>query len=102
MLYCLNTFNCPFSGIILWATLWLVFQEAVMPGSSIFNLSVMVAAGYAFGHTLERYTTINAMAGMTLVGVLFKIFGNTNFIDDPIADTIDYHLRYVKCFNKNH
>ncbi|XP_013181071.1 PREDICTED: sodium/hydrogen exchanger 9B1-like [Papilio xuthus] len=82
-------------GITLWATSWFVFQEAVLPGSSIFNLAAMVAVGYVFGHTLERYTTINAMAGMTLVGALFKIFGQTNFIDNPVTNTIDYHLRRI-------
>ncbi|XP_068621414.1 sodium/hydrogen exchanger 9B2-like isoform X2 [Battus philenor] len=82
-------------GSILWITLWFIFQEAVLPGRGIFNMTGMVITGYVFGHTLERYTTISAMAGMTLVGALYKVFGENNFLEDPIVNIIDFHLRRI-------
>lgn len=57
----------------------------------------VVIAGYIFGHTLERFTTINPVVGMTLTGALYRNFGPPNFLKDPTADLIDYHLRFVIC-----
>ncbi|CAH2066541.1 unnamed protein product, partial [Iphiclides podalirius] len=82
-------------GFTLWCTSWFVLQDAVLPGTAIFNMAGIVVAGYVFGHVLERYTTISAMAGMTLVGALYRSFGQTNILEDPVADNIDYHLRRI-------
>lgn len=55
----------------------------------------VVIAGYVFGHTLERYTTINPVVGMTLIGALYRNLGPPCFLDNPVADVIDFQLRYV-------
>ncbi|CAK1603269.1 unnamed protein product [Parnassius mnemosyne] len=82
-------------GVTLWGASWFIFQDAVLPGAAIFNMAGIVTVAYIFGHTLERYTTISAMAGMTLVGVLYRNFGQSDLLESPIADAIDYHLRRV-------
>ncbi|XP_050360813.1 sodium/hydrogen exchanger 9B2-like isoform X3 [Nymphalis io] len=82
-------------GILLWGTSWFVFKEAVLPGSDIFTMITLVVIGYVFGHTLERYTTINPVVGMTLVGALCRTFSPKNFLDNPSANVIDFHLRRI-------
>lgn len=61
-------------------------------------MSAAVIVGYIVGHTLERYTTINPVVGMTLTGALYRNFGPTNFLQNPVADVIDFHLRYVPVY----
>ncbi|XP_026324152.1 sodium/hydrogen exchanger 9B2-like [Hyposmocoma kahamanoa] len=79
-------------GITIWATAWFVFQDDVLPGKSLFSMSAVVIVGYIFGHTLERYTTVNAVVGMTLIGALYRNLGPPSFLDNKVADAIDYHL----------
>lgn len=94
--YLFNNFTFP--GITIWATTWFVFQDNVLPGQSLFNMSAVVIVGYIFGHTLERYTTVNAVVGMTLIGALYRNLGPPSFLDDEVADLVDYHLRQVRIF----
>ncbi|XP_075992174.1 sodium/hydrogen exchanger 9B2-like isoform X2 [Anticarsia gemmatalis] len=56
---------------------------------------VVVIVGYIFGHTLERLTTINPVVGMTLTGALYRNFGPPNFLQNPAANLIDFHLRRI-------
>lgn len=79
----------------LWGTSWFLFKDLVLPGGYVFNMTALILAGYVFGHTLERCTTINPVVGMTLMGVLCKSFGSTNFLQNPSADKIDFHLRRI-------
>ncbi|CAH2243116.1 jg14412 [Pararge aegeria aegeria] len=51
--------------------------------------------GYIFGHTLERYTTISPVVGMTLIGALCRTLVPVNFLENPTADAIDFHLRRI-------
>ncbi|CAH2104770.1 unnamed protein product [Euphydryas editha] len=81
--------------ILLWGTSWFIFKDVVLPGYSIFNMMALVLIGYVFGHTLERYTTITPVVGMTLIGALFRTFYGKNFLENPTADAIDFHLRYA-------
>ncbi|XP_028176823.1 sodium/hydrogen exchanger 9B2-like [Ostrinia furnacalis] len=82
-------------GITLWGTSWFIFKDAVIPGGFIFNMTGVVIAGYVFGHTLERYTTVNPVVGMTVVGALYRNLGPPSFLDNPVADIIDFHLRRI-------
>ncbi|CAH0700698.1 unnamed protein product [Spodoptera exigua] len=82
-------------GLTLWGTSWFIFKDAVLPDGYLFNMSGVVIAGYIFGHTLERYTAIHPVVGMTLAGALYRQFGPPNFLDNPSADLIDFHLRRI-------
>ncbi|XP_026738116.1 sodium/hydrogen exchanger 9B1-like [Trichoplusia ni] len=82
-------------GLTLWGSSWFIFKDAVTPDGYLFNMCGVVIAGYIFGHTLERYTTINPVVGMTLTGALYRNFGPPNFLEHPVADVLDYHLRRV-------
>ncbi|XP_037297625.1 sodium/hydrogen exchanger 9B2 [Manduca sexta] len=82
-------------GLTLWGTSWFIFKELVIPGGYLLSMSGVVMAGYIFGHTLERYTTINSVVGMTLIGALYRNFGPTNYLNNPNADAIDFHLRRI-------
>lgn len=87
-----------FPGLTLWCTSWFVFKDVVLPGGFLFNMTGVVIAGYSVGHTLERYTTINPVVGMTLIGALYRNFGPPNFLENPVADVIDFHLRYIPIY----
>lgn len=82
-----------FSGLTLWGTSWFVFSDAVLPGGFAFNMTVVVISGYVFGHTLERHTTLNPIVGMTAVGALYRNLGPPSFLENPVANSIDFHLR---------
>ncbi|CAB3231154.1 unnamed protein product [Arctia plantaginis] len=82
-------------GLTLWGSSWFLLKDSILPDGSLFNMMGVVIAGYIFGHTLERFTTINPVVGMTLTGALYRNFGPPNFLKDPAADLIDYHLRRI-------
>ncbi|KAJ8726271.1 hypothetical protein PYW07_000969 [Mythimna separata] len=82
-------------GLTIWGTSWFIFKDAVLPDGYLFNMCGVVLAGYMLGHTIERYTTINPVVGMTLAGALYRYFGPPNFLDNPSANLLDYHLRRI-------
>ncbi|XP_032529751.2 sodium/hydrogen exchanger 9B2-like isoform X2 [Danaus plexippus] len=82
-------------GLLLWGSSWFLFEDDVLPGGYLFEMGALVVSGYSFGHTLERFTTLNPVVGMTLVGVTWRYFSSTNFLKNPIADSIDFHLRRI-------
>lgn len=93
--YCIKLFIL---GLLLWGSSWFLFEDDVLPGGYLFEMGALVVSGYSFGHTLERFTTLNPVVGMTLVGVTWRYFSSTNFLKNPIADSIDFHLRYLTQF----
>lgn len=82
-------------GLTLWGTTWFLLKENVLPGGYLFNMGGVVIAGYVVGHTLERFTTINPVVGMTLMGAFYRNIGPSSFLSHPSADLIDYHLRRI-------
>ncbi|XP_053605523.1 sodium/hydrogen exchanger 9B2-like [Plodia interpunctella] len=82
-------------GVTIWGTSWFLFKDVVLPGSFAFHMAGVAIAGYVCGHTIERYTTVNPVVGMTLTGALYRNFGPTSYLDDPIANIIDFHLRRI-------
>ncbi|XP_072936431.1 sodium/hydrogen exchanger 9B2-like isoform X2 [Epargyreus clarus] len=58
-------------------------------------MTAVAVSGYVLGHTLERYTTINPVVGMTLAGVLFRNLASWNHLEDPVANNFDFHLRRI-------
>ncbi|XP_047987570.1 sodium/hydrogen exchanger 9B2-like isoform X2 [Leguminivora glycinivorella] len=88
----LGVFLC---GVTLWGSSWFILRDAVLPGGYLFKMAAVVAAGYVAGHTLERYTTLNPVVGMTLVGALYRNLGADNYLQNPAADALDYHLRRI-------
>ncbi|XP_021189295.3 sodium/hydrogen exchanger 9B2 isoform X1 [Helicoverpa armigera] len=82
-------------GVTLWGSSWFLLKDSVLPDGYLFKMAGVVIAGYMFGQTLERYTTINPVVGMTLTGALYRYFGPPNFLESPTADLIDFHLRRI-------
>ncbi|XP_045765238.1 uncharacterized protein LOC123867292 [Maniola jurtina] len=82
-------------GIFLWGTSWFLLDDVALPGGLVFNMTLLVLTGYVFGHTLERYTTISPVVGMTLIGALCRTLVPVNFLENPTADAIDFHLRRI-------
>ncbi|KAL4704066.1 hypothetical protein ACJJTC_001988 [Scirpophaga incertulas] len=82
-------------GLLLWSTSWFLFKDLFSPSGYMFHMVGVVFAGYFAGHTLERYTTINPVVGMTLTGALYRNFGPENFLINDIANVIDLHLRRI-------
>ncbi|XP_063529991.1 sodium/hydrogen exchanger 9B2-like [Cydia strobilella] len=88
----LGVFIC---GVTLWGSSWFLLRDAVLPSGYLFKMAGVVAAGYITGHTLERYTTLNPVVGMTLIGALCRNLGMENYLQNPAADALDYHLRRI-------
>ncbi|XP_063359084.1 sodium/hydrogen exchanger 9B2-like isoform X2 [Cydia amplana] len=88
----LGVFIC---GVTLWGSSWFLLRDAVLPSGYLFKMASVVAAGYITGHTLERYTTLNPVVGMTLIGALYRNLGTENYLQNPAADALDYHLRRI-------
>ncbi|XP_073941618.1 sodium/hydrogen exchanger 9B1-like isoform X2 [Choristoneura fumiferana] len=88
----LGVFIC---GLTLWGSSWFILRDAVAPGGYLFEMAGVVAAGYVFGHTLERYTSLSPVIGMTLIGALYRNIASDSYLQNPTADTLDYHLRRI-------
>ncbi|RVE42720.1 hypothetical protein evm_012632 [Chilo suppressalis] len=82
-------------GLSLWGSSWFIFRDVVAPGGFIFHMAGTVIVGYVFGHVMERYTSINCMVGMTIIGALSRNLFQYNFLENPIADLIDSNLRRI-------
>ncbi|XP_013200419.2 sodium/hydrogen exchanger 9B1 [Amyelois transitella] len=88
-------FGVLLCGLTIWGTSWLALKDVVLPGGFAFHMAGVAIAGYVCGHTLERYSTINPVVGMTLTGALYRSFGPASYLEDPIANSIDFHLRRI-------
>ncbi|XP_049887743.1 sodium/hydrogen exchanger 9B2-like isoform X2 [Pectinophora gossypiella] len=68
-------------GIMVWVTVWIVMGDTAAPGGQLFMLVVLTLASYFGGWLMMKITTLPALIGMLVVGIILKNVGFVNFDD---------------------
>ncbi|XP_013133881.1 PREDICTED: mitochondrial sodium/hydrogen exchanger 9B2 isoform X2 [Papilio polytes] len=66
-------------GILVWVIIWIVMGETAAPGGQLFTLAVLTIAAYFGGWVMVKVTTLPALIGMLIVGIVMKNIGFVNF-----------------------
>ncbi|CAK1603264.1 unnamed protein product [Parnassius mnemosyne] len=66
-------------GILIWVTIWIVMGDTAAPGGQLFMLAVLTIASYFGGWLMVKVTTLPALIGMLIVGIVMKNVGFVNF-----------------------
>ncbi|KAJ9592792.1 hypothetical protein L9F63_015570, partial [Diploptera punctata] len=61
-------------GLLIWGTVYAVLGDTAAPGGQLFGLAVLSIAAH-FGGWLMSLTTLPALIGMLIVGILFQNVG---------------------------
>lgn len=67
---------------MVWVIVWLIIGDTAAPGGQLFMLTVLTIASYFGGWLLVKLTTLPALIGMLLVGILMKNIGFVEFDSD--------------------
>lgn len=90
-----------FSGLLFWLTLWLIMGIPAGPGGQLFTLAVLTLAAHLGGWALQKTTTLPALIGMLIMGVIMKNVGFVHF-DKNYQHVVSYirylHIFYRICF----
>lgn len=81
-----------FSGLLFWLTLWLVMGIPAGPGGQLFTLAILTLAAHLGGWALQKTTTLPALIGMLIMGVIMKNVGFVHF--DKDYQHVVSHIRY--------
>ncbi|KAH9643068.1 hypothetical protein HF086_018421 [Spodoptera exigua] len=66
-------------GILVWVIVWIVMGETAAPGGQLFSFAVLTIAAYFGGWLMLKITTLPALIGMLIVGIIMKNAGLVNF-----------------------
>ncbi|XP_045535519.1 sodium/hydrogen exchanger 9B2 isoform X2 [Papilio machaon] len=66
-------------GILAWVIIWIVMGETAAPGGQLFTLAALTIAAYFGGWLMVKVTTLPALIGMLIVGIILKNVGFVNF-----------------------
>ncbi|XP_031763854.2 sodium/hydrogen exchanger 9B2-like isoform X1 [Galleria mellonella] len=69
-------------GILVWLIVWIVMGNTVAPGGQLFMLVVLTIAAHFGGWLMVKITTLPALIGMLIVGIVMKNIGFVNFDTD--------------------
>lgn len=69
----------PYTGILVWVIVWIVMGETAAPGGQLFSFAVLTIAAYFGGWLMLKITTLPALIGMLIVGIIMKNVGLVNF-----------------------
>ncbi|XP_063838814.1 sodium/hydrogen exchanger 9B2-like isoform X2 [Ostrinia nubilalis] len=69
-------------GILVWLIVWIVMGDTVAPGGQLFTLAVLTIAAHFGGWLMLKVTTLPALIGMLIVGIILKNVGFVNFDKD--------------------
>ncbi|KAM3959027.1 sodium/hydrogen exchanger 9B2 [Aphomia sociella] len=69
-------------GILAWLVVWIVMGNTAAPGGQLFMLVVITIAAHFGGWLMVKITTLPALIGMLLVGIIMKNIGFVNFDED--------------------
>ncbi|XP_077286076.1 putative SLC9B1-like protein SLC9B1P1 isoform X2 [Arctopsyche grandis] len=64
--------------LLLWGVLYTIVPRLVSPSSQLFNLVVLIIAAYIGGILLFKLTTLPALIGMLIVGIIMQNLGAVN------------------------
>lgn len=82
-----------FSGIMVWVIVWIILGDTAAPGGQLFMLAVLTIAAHFGGWLMVKVTTLPALIGMLIVGIILKNIGFVNFDSDyqHVTSYIRYH-----------
>ncbi|GBP62629.1 hypothetical protein EVAR_46468_1 [Eumeta japonica] len=80
-------------GILTWITVWVVLGDTAAPGGQMFTLVVLTLAAYFGGWLLMKTTTLPALIGMLIVGIILKNVGFVNF--DETYQRVASYIRKI-------
>ncbi|XP_068621556.1 sodium/hydrogen exchanger 9B2-like isoform X2 [Battus philenor] len=66
-------------GILVWVVIWIVMGDTAAPGGQLFTLAVLTIAAHFGGWLMVKVTTLPALIGMLIVGIVMKNVGFVNF-----------------------
>ncbi|KAJ2953557.1 hypothetical protein O0L34_g1158 [Tuta absoluta] len=66
-------------GLMIWVTVWVEMGETAAPGGQLFMLVMLTLSAYFGGWLMQKITTLPALIGMLLVGILVKNVGLVDF-----------------------
>ncbi|CAH2066549.1 unnamed protein product, partial [Iphiclides podalirius] len=66
-------------GVLVWVIIWIVMGNTAAPGGQLFTLAVLTIAAYFGGWIMVKVTTLPALIGMLIVGIVMKNIGFVNF-----------------------
>lgn len=91
----ITQYNCflIFSGLLFWLTMWLIMGIPAGPGGQLFTLAILTLAAHLGGWALQKATTLPALIGMLIMGVILKNVGFVQF-DKDYHHVVSY-IRYL-------
>lgn len=66
----------------MWGVLYALLPKTAAPGGELFTLAVLALAAHFGGILMVKITTLPALIGMLLVGILMQNVGWVNLPDD--------------------
>ncbi|XP_073941623.1 sodium/hydrogen exchanger 9B1-like isoform X2 [Choristoneura fumiferana] len=69
-------------GILVWVGVWIIMGDTAAPGGQLFMLAVLTIAAHFGGWLMVKITTLPALIGMLIVGIVMKNVGFVNFDED--------------------
>lgn len=79
---CMDIYKSFVSGILVWITVWVILGDTAAPGGQLFTLTILTIAAHFGGWFLVKVTTLPALIGMLLTGIILKNAGCINFDED--------------------
>ncbi|XP_047042266.1 sodium/hydrogen exchanger 9B2-like isoform X1 [Helicoverpa zea] len=80
-------------GLLVWMTLWIVMGDTVAPGGQLFSFAVLTIVAYFGGWLMQKITTLPALIGMLIMGIVMKNVGLVNF--DDTFQTVASYIRKI-------
>ncbi|CAH2243119.1 sodium/hydrogen exchanger 9B2-like isoform X3 [Pararge aegeria] len=80
-------------GIMSWVIVWIVLGDTAAPGGQLFMFAVLTIAAYFGGWLMVKVTTLPALIGMLIVGIIMKNIGFVDF--DPHYQKVASYIRKI-------
>ncbi|XP_060802236.1 sodium/hydrogen exchanger 9B2 isoform X2 [Amyelois transitella] len=80
-------------GVLVWLTVWIIMGDTAAPGGQLFMFAVLTIAAYFGGWLLVKLTTLPALIGMLIVGIVMKNIGFVEF--DPTYQKVCSYIRKI-------
>ncbi|KAJ0181768.1 hypothetical protein K1T71_002490 [Dendrolimus kikuchii] len=88
-----QTISVIIIGLLVWLILWIVMGDTAAPGGQLFSLAVLTLAAYFGGWLMMKITTLPALIGMLIMGIVMKNLGFVNF--DPQFQKVSSYIRKI-------
>lgn len=66
-------------GILVWVIIWIIMGDTAAPGGQLFTLAALTIIAYFGGTIMMKITTLPALIGMLIIGIIMKNIGFVNF-----------------------